>query len=192
MVLRVLLIISYAMACVQSLILISLFWLCCYQWRSTAHLFSIDKKASSETASLAAILGISSLSAGTMLMCSVLYAEDTQILILSTDYVSVFVLVATPAPAKLSALIGLPSLLSLVFSISGQHQLDDFAKVNHAFDMYHHGLGTQRGEWEERTQNGGRVFRLLAVTLTLSSPHPPSLPFPPPFSLCPRAALLSA
>ena len=119
-------------------------------------MFSIDKKASSETASLAAILGISSLSAGTMLMCSVLYAEDTQILILSTDilfYVSVFVLVATPAPAKLSALIGLPSLLSLVFSISGQHQLDDFAKVNHAFDMYHHGLGTQRGEWEERTQN---------------------------------------
>ena len=77
-------------------------------------MFSIDKKASSETASLAAILGISSLSAGTM--CSVLYAEDTQILILSTDYVSVFVLVATPAPAKLSALIGLPSLLSLIFS----------------------------------------------------------------------------
>ena len=153
MVLRVLLIISYAMACVQSLILISLFWLCCYQWRSTAHLFSIDKKASSETASLAAILGISSLSAGTMLVCSVLYAEDTQILILSTDYVSVFVLVATPAPAKLSALIGLPSLLSLVFSISSQHQLDDFAKVNHAFDMYHHGLGTQRGEWEIWTQN---------------------------------------
>ena len=70
-------------------------------------MFSIDKKASSETASLAAILGISSLSAGTMLMCSVLYAEDTQILILSTDYVSVFVLGATPAPAKLSALIGL-------------------------------------------------------------------------------------
>ena len=99
-----------------------------------------------------------------------------RILILSTDYVSVFVLVATPAPAKLSALIDLPSLLSLVFSISAQHQLDDFAKVNHAFDMYHHGLGTQRGEWEERTQIDGRFFRLLAVTLTLSSPPPPSLP----------------
>ena len=89
-----------------------------------------------------------------MLMCSVLYAEDTQILILSTDSSFLHLRVcprrnSRPCQAVRS---DWPSVV-LVFSISDQHQLDDFAKVNHAFDMYHHGLGTQRDDWEERTQN---------------------------------------
>lgn len=123
---------------ILAVILLLLFIITNYKWRTYDVDFGIDPSHAAETAPLAAIIGWCSLSMAAFVIRAVALLDISSLLTYSTALVqvSLFVMTSTKIPRKITYCLLLPSVASVIFLCLASFQRTNFSSVENALFMF--------------------------------------------------------
>ena len=123
---------------ILALLLIVLFVITNYKWRTYDVDFGIDPNHAAETAPLAAIIGWCSLSMAAFVIRAVALLDVPSLLTYTTALVQItlFIMTSTKIPKKITLPLLLPSITSVVFLCLANFQRTDFSSVGNALFVF--------------------------------------------------------